>query len=486
MSTLFIQHQYVFNEEFIEDNIRIDGDGLNTIVVMGAVKDIDDKIKKIEPDYIKSVENVKKQQELYDQYMDVKNEMSPDYYVDEMQKALKGDENWAGRDALILGKKTNSQVKKDTYMQFLALSPSKKRDELIVEFSSVLQQLEDAKTGRKKIEKSVPKLKKYIDEEETLIHLLAKKIERPVLSEREKKLFLMLQQENGAQKLTRIKDYFAVKERTVCPFCFQEVKQEYAEELSASIEKILSKKVEEHQQKLQSKKIQKYEIDLIEYRQLSEETVENCEEMLSKLNEAIDKINDLVEQKISNVYEIIVVTPFDIKKKYEDCVTELEKLEQLRLAFNEHATDVSPLVNQLKKINNDIAFYDIVHLYKQFQDKQKEKSKIEGVLNKYVEERDLLKKEIDELEQKKKNAKIAMNAINDDLAYIFFSKERLKIDYVDEKYMLFSHGKPVEPSNVSVGERNAIGLCYFFNHIMENKDEAEIFKQLYLLTQLSH
>ena len=61
MSTLFIQHQYVFNEEFIEDNIRIDGDGLNTIVVMGAVKDIDDKIKKIEPDYIKSVENVKKQ-----------------------------------------------------------------------------------------------------------------------------------------------------------------------------------------------------------------------------------------------------------------------------------------------------------------------------------------------------------------------------------------------------------------------------------------
>ena len=46
---------------------------------------------------------------------------------------------------------------------------------------------------------------------------------------------------------------------------------------------------------------------------------------------------------------------------------------------------------------------------------------------------------------------------------------------------MFSHGKPVEPSNVSVGERNAIGLCYFFNHIMENKDEAEFFKQLYLL-----
>lgn len=141
---------YVFNEEFIEDNIRIDGDGLNTIVVMGAVKDIDDKIKKIEPDYIKSVENVKKQQELYNQYMDVKNEMSPDYYVDEMQKTLKGDENWVGRDTLILGKKTNSQVKKDTYMQFLALSLSKKEMNLLLNLVRCFNSLKMLKLAEKR------------------------------------------------------------------------------------------------------------------------------------------------------------------------------------------------------------------------------------------------------------------------------------------------------------------------------------------------
>ena len=472
---------YVFNEDFIEDNIRIDGDGLNTIVVMGAVKDIDDKLKKIKPDYIKSVEVAKKEQEKYDQYMDHKNKMSPDYYLYEMQKALKGDANWAGRNASIFGKKTNSQVKKDTYTQFLNLTPTKKRDELIVEFDKLMKQFEDAKTGSKKIENSVPKLKKYIDIEETIVLLLGEKIEKPVLNEREKNLFSILQEENGNQRLNEIKKFFEVKEQKICPFCFQEVRQEYAEELSTSIEKILSKKVEEHQQKLQSQKVERYEIELMEFKGLSEYAVEKCEETLTKLNSVIDEINNLLEQKIGNVYDVITVKPFDLKRKYEDCTSELENLEKLRIEFNNQATDTTPLVNQLKEINNDIAFYDIVELHKTYQDKLNEKSSVEVALKKYVAERDSLKREIEDLEQKKKNAKIAMKAINDDLAYIFFSKERLKIKYMDEKYVLYSHGKPVEPSNVSVGERNAIGLCYFFNCIMENKDEAEVFKQSYLL-----
>lgn len=74
-----------------------------------------------------------------------------------------------------------------------------------------------------------------------------------------------------------------------------------------------------------------------------------------------------------------------------------------------------------------------------------------------------------------------MKAINDDLAYIFFSKTRLRIDYDHDKYVLYSHERLVEPGNVSVGERNAIGLCYFFNRIMENKDEEKVFNSKYLL-----
>jgi len=44
-----------------------------------------------------------------------------------------------------------------------------------------------------------------------------------------------------------------------------------------------------------------------------------------------------------------------------------------------------------------------------------------------------------------------------------------------------SHGKSVKPCDVSVGERNIIGLSYFFTKIMEGKDEKDIYNQEYLL-----
>lgn len=55
------QSVYVFNEDFIEQNIRIEQDGLNAIVVMGAKKDIDDKIKELRPQYEKSEKDFENQ-----------------------------------------------------------------------------------------------------------------------------------------------------------------------------------------------------------------------------------------------------------------------------------------------------------------------------------------------------------------------------------------------------------------------------------------
>ena len=52
---------YVFNEEFIEENIKIESEGLNTIMIMGEEKNIDDEIKKLEPNYNKCIELLEEQ-----------------------------------------------------------------------------------------------------------------------------------------------------------------------------------------------------------------------------------------------------------------------------------------------------------------------------------------------------------------------------------------------------------------------------------------
>ena len=472
---------YVFNEEFIEDNIKIEDDGLSAIVVMGAVKDVDDNIKQIQPTYEKSLSEAQAQKEVFNKYSDSDNNLCPEYYINKMQEALKGDNSWASRDAKIRNNKTNSKVRRNTYTQFVELHPTKSRDELVLVYDATMKKLEAAKSGSKRIETVVPTLETFEDIENDIVNLLKEKIEKPVLSEREKSLFHILQDDNGNQKMTNIKNHFTGPQKITCPFCFQDVDEKYADDLVQSIEKILSKKVEEHQGKLLKARLSIFEVNLVAFNELSPEKVKECETKIGVLNSSIEQVNELINQKIENVYKPILNEGFCLKNKYDECVASLEELEEARKSFNEKTTATKPLIKELTNVNNEIAYYDLKELYEKYQKQIAEKKTEEEKSNKLNQTANDLRKKIEVLEQEKKNARIAMKAINDDLAYIFFSKTRLRIDYDHDKYVLYSHERLVEPGNVSVGERNAIGLCYFFNRIMENKDEEKVFNSKYLL-----
>ena len=90
-------------------------------------------------------------------------------------------------------------------------------------------------------------------------------------------------------------------------------------------------------------------------------------------------------------------------------------------------------------------------------------------------------KAVEDLEAQRKNVELALDNINACMKYIFFSDNRLKIEYVDGVYKLLSHGKSVKPCNVSVGERNIIGLSYFFTSILEGKEEKSAYAEDYIL-----
>ena len=476
------QSVYVFNEDFIEQNIRIEQDGLNAIVVMGAKKDIDDKIKELRPQYEKSEKDFENQNKKCADYLDSKNVSSPLYYEKEMINLLKGDENWAGRDAYIKGNvKRNSSVGVETYKQFINLSTVKTRDELIVEYAKLKIDFENAKNGGKSITIPVKTKYDFNDIEAQARQLLAEKIEKPVLTEREKYLISLLKKEDGLCYLQGIKSYFSVEEHNQCPYCLQNVSEEYAHGMVESIEKILNKKVENHQNSIGKIVPLTYEIDLSQYKELDENVIKNCKEKLQIVNEAAEQIKEALIEKSANVYVPIELPNIKLKDKYDELILALEELENKRTEYNAKVTNLQPFVEKLNEINSLIAKYDIENSYISYQKQKEEKQKEDEALNTMQSKMQSLKKQLDDLEEEKKNVRIAMEAINDDLKYIFFSKERLKIDYKEDKYVLFSHGKPVEPNNVSVGERNAIGLCYFFNRIMENRDELTVYNNSYML-----
>lgn len=472
---------YIFNEDYIDKNIRLREDGLDTIVVLGERKELEDQIINAEKTMRIAQENRDKQEKIILEYKDEANVISPAYYLKKMSASLKGDTNWAGRDCKIKGNRTASQVRVDTYTQFIKRTPSKSRDELVKEFADKILELQEAKSGVKIINRQVNIAIDLKFNETEYIKLLAKKIEKPELSEREKFL-LSYVSENGEKRHTEfIKTYFDEEEHTICPFCLQHVNDDYKTELFASIEKILSKEAEEHQNELRKYIVREVTYDFEPFRLLDDEIVKRSEESLRELNDLIIEINHNIESKYNNVYNPIIVSERKIAEKVASFIETLKCLEKKRVDYNEKATDLTTRVNELHSINSDIAYYDVINDYISMAKQEVAKQKVEEALENAKFELDKCIKKVQELVEQKKNVKIALDFINYGLKYIFFSSNRLSIEYKNDQYVLLSRNKPVTPNRISVGERNAIALCYFFSDVMKGRDETTIYENEYLL-----
>ena len=133
------------------------------------------------------------------------------------------------------------------------------------------------------------------------------------------------------------------------------------------------------------------------------------------------------------------------------------------------------------EINNLIAYYDINGLHCKYLKAEAQLKRENDNRNQKYDTYCAAKRLVNELEAQQKNVKIALSIINSNLSYIFFSNDRLKIEYQNNNYILLSNGRPVRPSQISQGERSIIGLCYFFASILQNQEEHNAYQKEYLI-----
>ncbi len=470
---------FVFDEEFVDSNIKLQEAGLNTIVMLGQQVDLANKIQQAESELNIARQEYENQQALIsNEYENRNNAKSPLFYIDQMRYALQGDENWAGRDKIIKDGRHNTGVKDETYKQFLSVSPEKSRDELIVLFDVKLKALYQAQKGDAAINAKVPSLSMEYDDL-AVKNLLAIKIEKPILSEREKYL-LQLVQNGQSNTLADMADIFGNELTKECPFCLQPLDDDYKKSLFDSVQKILSKIVEQHQQELRKYIANEVKIDLSAYEKLNDKK-SACENMIEQINRVIGENNQKLQSKITNPYSPIEIDETAVSALLGDLADALIKLEESRLEFNKSVQATAPIKKELNKINAEIAYYDICDLSIKYMAQQQEYTRAKQIeaekKNVFLHKKQL----VDELEANRKNIQIALNVINNSLKYIFFSNDRLRIEYQNDAYVLLSNGHSVKPSEVSLGERNIIALCYFFANIMQNKEISTTYDKEYLL-----
>ena len=470
------KHIYVFDEDYVNKNVRFQEDHLDTIIMLGKAADLSIKIDAAEKDRKEAEKRFKEHEKIFQEYNNEANPKSPNFYINALMKDLQGDDNWAGRERKIRKTgRSNAPVNKDTYKRFVDRHPQKIKSDLIIDFGDKMKVLEKAESENALIDEKVPSLpENFLVYDDVMIqNLLAKKIDKPELSEREKKLLAI-----KADELSNRLEHFRKDDTHECPYCFQSLSDEYKRTIVASIEKVLSKTVEDHQRELLKHVVAITVLNYDSFKNLK--SFQLCVELTKKIDIAISKNNEYLNKKNENPFESFLVES-NVSLLISQLKTALEILEKERIDYNESMMRTDLIRADLTNINNDIAYYDIKDHVEQLKKQEEEYIVVKTQFEFSQKDLESKIKNYEELNAQRRSIKLAVDSINSCLRYIFFSDDRLQIECVGEYYKLLSHGKNVRPCDISVGERNIIGLSYFFTSLFEGKDEKAAYKENYLI-----
>ena len=466
---------FVFDEDYVSRNVKLQQDHLNTIALLGPAANLTEQIENAKLEEKKAKNNFDREEEKYREFTDSSNIKSPQYYHDKMMQKLRGDQNWSGRERKIQGYRTNASVNNAVLERILGYKNNKKIAELMNQFSEHIKRLRESQSGETRITIEVPEIPAELlsVNEETVINLLAERIEKPVLSDREKKLLTIVRMEGQVALDERLR-MFSQNDVLACPYCLQPISKKYKRELIQSIENVLSEQVKNHCLKLWNCKLIAFTADLSPFQKLESFTV--CDTLLTEVNKAIEYYNASIDAKCQNPYNPIKMESLHLGRLIKQLKIAFENLRQERISYNENIAQTKPIKEKLNKINAEWAYLEIQDLNCDYMRQQKAFDAQKDLYDSAKKKHQEFVRIVQELEAQRRSVKLAVEQINASMQYIFFAKDRLSIEYADNQYRLLSNGKPVKPCDVSVGERNIIALSYFFTDLLSGKDAETAYK----------
>jgi len=317
--------------------------------------------------------------------------------------------------------------------------------------------------------------------------LLIKPLDTPELNEREQRLVSLLAihpQHTTQETRLMIEEGWAF-----CPLCLREIEENDRTAIIETLKHILNKEADEYEAQLkdQLELFADIETSLPVFSGgLNERELNTAQTARTNLNNVLKAIRDKIIQRKRKIYEALI-EPFDKEmcKAYLEALTawkdSLDVLQECVDRFNDSVNKHNKLRNQVIKENNLQARKQLSALLSSYKQAIDNKNKSEKDLKDMEQVRETMKVEIKTLQQKKENTNIALDYINKELQYVFYSNRKVKLEPGDGCYKLKINGRDVRPKKISVGERNVLGLCYFFAKPFSGKTETNKYASEYLL-----
>ena len=465
----------MYSEDFIDKNVKFNESGLKSIIMFGKQIELDDKIKEKEDLLTKYKDELTKSVDKIQEFTDIKNVKSPDYYINKIKNYLKEDNSWADIDRKIKGNRNKTQVNVNDI-----ITAFNEKDKF-VELEKEYKYLEDIflrkdNSFSSKIEK-IDLIKEPKKIEENIFELLKIKFTQNELTENESKILEYIK--HGQQTFyENVKEHFK-SEVDICPYCLREISEQYRKDLVKDIENILNDDINQYKEKIENLLIPDIEINET-YKDIDATLYKDVSTLIENYNIKKNKINGLIEKRKNNVYEMLTqneLKDVNISTIIEDINTNFERLNTKIEEINNIIENKEKNKQRLILLNKKIYYFKIqedYNNYKKFDEEKKKEISNNELINKNIE---TTKTEIASLNAQKNNIHIALDKLNKYLEYILFNKDRLKLECRNNEYFVKINRKDVKLKDLSLGERNIISLAYFFTLMLEENNEDNEFEK---------
>lgn len=467
------EHLYVFNEDFIRDNLQINDSGLETIVTLGAQVDVDNQIKGLEEQINEKNDELEKVTQERGTLVETRDTNAKS--LDDWLK--KGLYTTNGQKVLqTIGKKQVSRHLDDIRND--GMNAQQPLEVMADAFKKDLTKLLAISDGIE-IDWKSPDLPGE-DSAQEVNKLLQTALQMPKqLSDDEKTIAEIARSSNLAHYIDDTLKRFKDEGMDYCPLCHRPIDDEYKDKLFVAIASLRDESSKQFRSELEeaSNALKPVELENLPEADYYKAAVDQCKVAAEELNGVLNKMREVLVQKNNHLYESWGnVDEKDFADKLNKCKDSIKALKDIIAQQNASIKQKMMLVNDLLLRNRQIAYLTYESTFKTWADAVGKIGTLDADIAKITDD---IKKKSDDLASLKselKNTKVALDYINSCLNYIFMDDSRMKLSENETgRYNLLVRGKEVAPQNVSTGERNVIALSYFFANILKGKSLVDAF-----------
>lgn len=470
----YFKNIFVFNEDFVDTNIKIETEGLHAVVLFGEQLELDKEIEKNESLLNEMKTELESKTSEFAKYEVKESTCNPHYFLERAMDELR--EHWADRYRQIKGNTVRGRVNDSLCFDISKLVVTEEKEALKEDFESKIDLLRNSLTLPLEFAQPISTIRFEPDFEDKLSQILSKNLDDIKPTERENKILNIIT--SGRQHLVEdAKTFLNKKEVTYCPYCLQELSEEYKSQLITSIKNVLNEEIDKYKRELKSVKFPNIFVDVSKCEKIIPGCGNNLKKLIDNCNKDIAEYKKLIEERECNIYSLVVFKKNSLSEHLNELNNLLSNIEQRRLTFVSTAQQTEKLRTDLELISKKIAFYEIKRDYEQYKIQNdsmiKSKNEIECIKTNCLK----VTNELNDLNARKMQIDLAVDEINRGLSYIFCANERLSVSLENGKYIIKSRGRAVLPKDISVGERNAIALCYFFVDACKNRNISNLYEQ---------